>query len=156
MRPVPVLCILLSRSLRVFERQVEAADGTRVVLLEPRLKTIGVVDVSTRHEHALRFELNAVAANRTARCLQLRPFLLAVLCFYFDDWEFIDSGFLCFLRSLSLLSLLFAHTADHLEQVIRSKVLIEVVHEVVWVELPILHLHAEELRATEDVHEVAQ
>ena len=79
-----------------------------------------------------------------------------MLFFNFYYWQPIDRFFLRPFSSLSPLCFFFAHSANLFKDVIRRKVLIEVAHEVIGVELAaILHLHAKELSSIENIHKVA-
>ena len=115
-----------------------------------------MVDVPAGHEHAFRRQLDVVAADRAAGWLQIVALLLAVLLLDFDDWQLLDGRLLRALLSLSLLRFLLAHPPNHLEEVVAREVRVKVAHEVVRVEVTVLHLHAHELATVEHVHEVAQ
>ena len=79
-----------------------------------------------------------------------------MLFFYFYYRQPFDRLFLRPFSSLSPLSFFFAETADLFKDVIRSKVLIEIAHEIIGVELAaVLHLHAKKLSSIENIHEVA-
>ena len=104
--------------VRVLERQVESTDGTGIILLEPRLEAVGVVDVTARHEHSLQAELDIVAADGAAGRFHFRAFVLAVLLFDLYDGKLFHCTFLRPFRPLPLLGFLLAHPPDRLENVV--------------------------------------
>ena len=112
--------------------------------------------MSARHEHTFRIFLDIITAHSAAGWFEFCALLLTMLVFY----EYYRKSIDCFLTSslclLSLLCFLLADSSDHLEKIVRRKVLIIVVHEVVWIEVTVLCLHPYKVPTIEHIHEVAQ
>ena len=107
---------------KLLNGQVEATDRTCVVLIEPRLQTIRVVNVTAWHEHTLCFYFDVIAADRAAGSFEFASLPLTVFLFDVYDWQFFNGRPLGPLLFLSLLSLLLANSSDHFKEFVRGKV----------------------------------
>jgi len=108
------------------------------MVLQPRIQTVRVINVPTRHKHTLIPNGYRVTAHGARGRLHLAPILLAVFIFYLDDRKFLNS--ICF-RSLlfgSCLCLFLADSANHFEKVDiivtprGLEITIKVGHELIW------------------------
>lgn len=149
--------------------QLEPANGAGVIVLEPRLQALWVIDVAAGHEHALLTQLDVLAAHCARGRLQVlvicgfllseTPWLhwgnLAVLLLYFDDGQLVN-GILARLVLLSpALCLLLGDSPDHFEDVVVGvEALLEVTHEVVGSGSVHGLLHSQELVRAEQVVEL--
>ena len=79
-----------------------------------------------------------------------------MLFIYLHYWKSINSFFLRPFCSLPSLRLLLTYLTNHLEKIVRCKIRIIVVHEVVWIEVSVLCLHSSEFVARKYIHKTSQ
>ena len=81
-----------------------AADGTRIVLLQPRGDALRVKRMPTRHKQTIHPQPQLVLANYTLRALQLPLFIpLAMRLIYFNYWQLTHCLLTCWGLLMSLL-----------------------------------------------------
>lgn len=112
--------------------------------------------MATGHKHAFGVNVYIFTADCTRRRLQLLPVLLTVLFLYFYKWQSLNRFLLRLFYLLSSLGFLLGNASHYFEKVIRLKRLVEVVHEIIWTELPILRTHPKKFMTCEDFHERAK
>ena len=120
------------RSL-LFLRQFKPTNRASVMFFQPRLQTVRVIDVATRHEHTLVANAYSLAAYCAGRRLHI-PIraLFTMLGFNFDDRQLFYAFFFCSLVTGICLGILLRHTSSHLQEIsVRIEILLIVVHELV-------------------------
>ena len=114
-----------------------------------------MVDVAAGHKHALGSTIDEFHADCAAGWFHLTLEVFTMFLFNFDDRKLVHCRFLGCFATLPLLGFLLTHATNHLEKIIARKVLIKIIHKVVWVEAAVGHLHTQELPSIEYVHKVA-
>ena len=144
------------RFLILSQWKVEPAHRASVVVLKPWLQTTRVEDVAAGHEHAFAALVDVVEAHCATRRLQFVFNFLTVLFINFYNGQSVYSFLFRSLGSLPSLGFLLANSTYHLENGVRGKVLVIVMHKVVWVEVAVGSLHPCELVPREYIQEATE
>jgi len=133
------------------------AHWASIVLFQPWLQALRVVNVSARHKHPFRSYSNVLTTNCAGWGLQCSCLvLLAVFVLYFYNRELGDWVFGSFLL-FGLRCLLGTHPLSHLhERFIWKEVALEVGHELIWREPLEDCIHPQEFMACEHILEVSE
>lgn len=107
--------------------------------------------MSAGHKHAFTVDVDTVAAHSACRRFHLSTLFLAVFFLYFNLWQFRNRVLLGLFGFT--LTFLLRHTSNYFKQCLFVKLLLEVAHEVVRIEVLILSSHPKKLMACKNVHE---